>query len=83
MGDQEEGKKRDRDHTVVQMPVRSPHPTQEEFQLAISDALRDMRYGEVIVKVDSGKVIYIDRHERVRMGKVGGRGATDPNPDGA
>lgn len=83
MGDQGEGPKRHRDHAVVQLPRKPQPPAQEEFQLVIADALRDMRFGEVIVKVEMGKVVYIDRHERVRMGKAASGAQHDPNPDGA
>jgi hypothetical protein len=34
----------------------------------VTQALQDLRFGEVIIKVQGGKVIFVDRHERERVG---------------
>ena len=34
----------------------------------VRKALGEMRYGDVIIKVEGGKVIWIDKHERERVG---------------
>ena len=43
----------------------------QEVSDAIADALRGMRYGEVVVKVEDGCIVYVDRHERIRMKRKG------------
>lgn len=35
---------------------------------SVRKALEGLRYGEVVVKVEGGKVIWVDRHERERVG---------------
>lgn len=34
----------------------------------VEDALRTMKYGEVIIKVQNGKPIFVDKYERERVG---------------
>lgn len=34
----------------------------------ISKALKGLKCGEVVIKVQGGKVIYVDRYERERIG---------------
>jgi len=34
----------------------------------VERALREVEYGEVIVKLQAGKVIFVDKHERERVG---------------
>ena len=38
----------------------------------IRDALDGLRYGEVIVKVQDGVVVQVERTERLRLQKTGG-----------
>lgn len=40
----------------------------EEAVTKVRTALTQIRYGEVIVKVEGGKPIWVDRHERERVG---------------
>ena len=35
---------------------------------SVRKALSVIRYGEVIIKVEGGKVIWVDKHERERVG---------------
>lgn len=35
---------------------------------SVRKALSGIRYGEVVIKVEGGKVIWVDRHERERVG---------------
>ena len=35
---------------------------------SVRKALSGIRYGEVIIKVEGGKVIWVDKHERERVG---------------
>jgi hypothetical protein len=34
----------------------------------VAEALSGLKYGEVIIKVSGGKVIFVDRYERERLG---------------
>jgi hypothetical protein len=45
------------------------------FEMSIEEALKRVRkglenikYGEITVKVENGKAIYVDKHERERVG---------------
>lgn len=40
----------------------------------IRDALDGLRFGEVIVKVQDGVVVQVERTERLRLEKIGARG---------
>lgn len=40
----------------------------EQLLEKIVKALDGLQYGEVIIKVQGGKVIWVDRHERERVG---------------
>lgn len=40
----------------------------EEAIKKVREALEQMRYGEVIIKVNDGVPVYVDKHERVRVG---------------
>lgn len=35
---------------------------------SVRKALSEIRYGEVTIKVEGGKVIWVDKHERERVG---------------
>jgi hypothetical protein len=51
-------------------PHPSPSTDRSTLVLArIRDALDGLRYGEVIVKVQDGVVVQVDRTERVRLEK--------------
>ena len=34
----------------------------------VEDALKSIKYGEVVVKVQNGKPIFVDKYERERVG---------------
>lgn len=34
----------------------------------VEDALRSIKYGEIIIKVQNGKPIFVDKYERERVG---------------
>ena len=42
----------------------------EEALRRVRAALEGMRYGEVVVKVQAGKVVWVDRYERERVGST-------------
>ncbi len=60
--------------------------TQNDFSLMVMRALRGLRFGSVEIVVHDGRVVQIERRERVRLEPAGdrppdrrGRG-NDPNP---
>lgn len=50
--------------------ARAPKSTQEveEVLQRVRRALEGLEYGEVVLKVQGGKVIWVDRYERERVG---------------
>lgn len=57
------------------MEVRRTPPKETARQLSIQEALRrieaairSMQYGEVRIKVQGGKVVWVDKYERERVG---------------
>lgn len=40
----------------------------EEAIRKVREALEQMRYGEIIIKVNNGVPVYVDKQERVRVG---------------
>lgn len=55
--------------TSRRMPKDEALALSVEAALAsVRKALDGLRYGEVVVKVEGGKVIWVDKHERERVG---------------
>ena len=40
----------------------------DEVLQKVAKALAGLEFGEVVIKVQGGKVIFVDRHERERVG---------------
>lgn len=40
----------------------------DETLLKVRKGLEQIRYGEIIIKVENGKPIYVDKYERERVG---------------
>lgn len=40
----------------------------DEVLQKVAKALEGLEYGEVVIKVQGGKVIFVDRYERERVG---------------
>lgn len=40
----------------------------DEILQKVAKALKDLEFGEVVIKVQGGKVIFVDRYERERVG---------------
>lgn len=53
---------------VVSMSNRSNELNIEEALKRVRKGLEQIKYGEIIVKVENGKVIYVDKYERERVG---------------
>lgn len=34
----------------------------------VEQALREVKYGDIIIRMQNGKPIYVDKHERERVG---------------
>ena len=45
-----------------------PHLEVEQLMGKIIKALDGLHYGEIVIKVQGGKVIWVDRYERERLG---------------
>lgn len=53
-----------------QKPASANHPVSADLALRrIGDALRGLRYGSVLVVVQDGVVVQIERTEKTRFGK--------------
>lgn len=51
------------------MPTQAgKDPANDEVLQQIAEAIRAIRYGQVIVKIEAGQVKYIDKFERERVG---------------
>lgn len=54
------------------MSKESAHKTTPEeakkLMEKILHCLSDLQYGEIVIKVQGGKVIWVDKHERERLG---------------
>lgn len=40
----------------------------EETLRLVARALRDVKYGEIVIKMQGGKPVWVDKHERERVG---------------
>ena len=40
----------------------------EQTLEAVKKALKQIQYGEIVIKVQAGKPIWVDKHERERVG---------------
>lgn len=62
-------------------PQTAPATTIPESTLtAITQALTGLRYGQVTIIVQDGRVLQIDRTDRRRLGPQDAAGATGPSP---
>jgi len=48
--------------------TKAARDAREEAIRKVREALEQMRYGEIIIKVQNGKPIFVDKQERVRVG---------------
>lgn len=42
--------------------------SKEGVLMRVSRALDEIQYGEIVIKVQGGKAIWVDKHERERVG---------------
>ncbi len=40
----------------------------DETMMKVRKGLEQIRYGEIVIKVENGKPIWVDKHERERVG---------------
>jgi len=49
-------------------PTKEKELSREEALRRVARALEEVEYGEIIVKVQAGKPLWVDKHERERVG---------------
>jgi hypothetical protein len=53
------------------MAVIQPDPWNRDLEKIIRDALRSIRFGTVTLVVQDGRVIQVDKNEKIRIDRVG------------
>lgn len=53
------------------MAVTQPDPWNRELEKVVRDALKSIRFGTVTLVVQDGRVIQVDKGEKIRMDRVG------------
>jgi hypothetical protein len=53
------------------MAVIQPDPWNRDLEKVIRDALRSIRFGTVTLVVQDGRVIQVDKNEKIRIDRVG------------
>lgn len=53
------------------MPVQTAEPWNREVERVVLDALSKIRFGTVTLVVQDGKVIQVDKSEKLRINRVG------------
>lgn len=53
------------------MPVQTAEPWNREVERVVRDALSKIRFGTVTLVVQDGKVIQVDKSEKLRINRVG------------
>lgn len=53
------------------MPQPSPDPWSRELERLVREALASIRFGTVSLVVQDGRVIQVDKNEKIRLNRVG------------
>lgn len=53
------------------MSIQSPDPWNRELERLVRDALVSIRFGTVSLVVQDGRVIQVDKHEKIRINRNG------------
>ncbi len=53
------------------MAVIQPDPWNRELEKIIKDALKSVRFGTVTLVVQDGRVIQVDKNEKIRIDRTG------------
>ena len=53
------------------MAVIQPDPWNRDLEKVIRDALKSIRFGTVSLVVQDGRVIQVDKNEKIRIDRVG------------
>jgi len=53
------------------MAVIQPEPWNRDLEKIVKDALKAVRFGTVTLVVQDGRVIQVDKNEKIRMDRVG------------
>lgn len=53
------------------MPQPSPDPWSRELERLVREALASIRFGTVSLVVQDGRVIQVDKNEKIRLNRAG------------
>jgi hypothetical protein len=53
------------------MAIQSPNPWNRELERLIREALQSIRFGTVSLVVQDGRVIQVDKSEKIRINRTG------------
>jgi hypothetical protein len=53
------------------MTVIQPEPWNRDLEKVVRDALKSIRFGTVTLVVQDGRVIQVDKNEKIRIDRVG------------
>jgi hypothetical protein len=53
------------------MAVIQPDPWNRDLEKIVKDALKSVRFGTISLVVQDGRVIQVDKNEKIRIARVG------------
>jgi len=53
------------------MAVMQPDPWNRELEKVVKDALKSVRFGTITLVVQDGRVIQVDKNEKIRIDRAG------------
>jgi hypothetical protein len=53
------------------MAIQSPDPWNRELERLVREALQSIRFGTVSLVVQDGRVIQVDKNEKIRINRMG------------
>ena len=53
------------------MAVMQPDPWNRELEKVVKDALKSVRFGTITLVVQDGRVIQVDKNEKIRIDRTG------------
>jgi hypothetical protein len=53
------------------MAIIQPDPWNRDLEKVVRDALKSIRFGTVTLVVQDGRVIQVDKNEKIRIDRVG------------
>lgn len=53
------------------MAIIQPEPWNRDLERVVRDTLKSIRFGTVTLVIQDGRVIQVDKNEKIRMDRVG------------